>query len=107
VVALTGVRRRREGGLTLRPGALRWHLFRDVLGVVTISALCALIEPFYPKPGNGRPPVGVERMLRIDFLLHWFNLSDPAVDEVLGRLDAGARRRVNIKLDHAAVDDFE
>jgi hypothetical protein len=26
------------------------------------SALCALIEPFYPKPGNGRPPVGVERM---------------------------------------------
>jgi hypothetical protein len=33
--------------------------------VVPWSALCALIEPFYPKPGNGRPPVGVERMLRI------------------------------------------
>jgi hypothetical protein len=29
--------------------------------VVPWSALCALIEPFYPKPGNGRPPVGVER----------------------------------------------
>jgi hypothetical protein len=28
--------------------------------VVPWSALCALIEPFYPKPGNGRPPVGVE-----------------------------------------------
>ena len=26
--------------------------------------LCALIEPHYPKAGNGRPPVGVERMLR-------------------------------------------
>ena len=36
--------------------------------VVPWSALCALIEPFYPKPGNGRPPVGVERMLRIHFL---------------------------------------
>jgi IS5 family transposase len=36
--------------------------------VVPWSALCALIEPFYPKPGNGRPPVGVERMLRIYFL---------------------------------------
>ena len=45
--------------------------------------LCALIEPFYPKPGNGRPPVGVERMLRIYLLQHWFNLSDPAVEEAL------------------------
>jgi len=42
--------------------------------------LCALIEPFYPKPGNGRPPVGVERMLRTYLLQHWFNLSDPAVE---------------------------
>jgi hypothetical protein len=25
------------------------------------------------KPGKGRPPVGVERMLRIYFLQHWFN----------------------------------
>jgi IS5 family transposase len=32
------------------------------------SALCVLIDPFYPKPGNGRPPVGVERMLRVYFL---------------------------------------
>jgi transposase, IS5 family len=46
--------------------------------VVPWSALCALIEPFYPKPGNGRPPIGVERMLRIYFLQQWFNLSDPA-----------------------------
>src|SRR3954451_5558478 len=49
--------------------------------VVPWSALCALIEPFYPKPGNGRPPVGVERMLRIYFLQQWFNLSDPAGEE--------------------------
>jgi transposase, IS5 family len=51
--------------------------------IVPWSALCALIEPFYPKPGNGRPPVGVERMLRIYFLQQWFNLSDPAVEEAL------------------------
>jgi IS5 family transposase len=42
-----------------------------------------LIEPVYPKPGNGRPPVGVERMLRIYFLQQWFNLADPAVEEAL------------------------
>jgi len=47
------------------------------------SALCGLTEPVYPKPGNGRPPVGVERMLRIYFPQQWFNLSDPAVEEAL------------------------
>ena len=47
------------------------------------AAPCALIEPFYPKPGNGRPPIGVERMLRLYFLQQWFNLSDRAVEEAL------------------------
>jgi IS5 family transposase len=47
------------------------------------SDLCTLIEPHYPKAGNGRPPVGLARMLRIYFLQQWFNLSDPAVEEAL------------------------
>ena len=51
--------------------------------VIPWSALCGLIEPVYPKPGNGRPPVGMERMLRIYFLQQWFNLSDPAAEEAL------------------------
>jgi IS5 family transposase len=45
--------------------------------------LCAAIEPVYPKAGNGRPPIGLERMLRIYFLQHWFNLSDPGAEEGL------------------------
>ena len=52
---------------------------------------CSLIEPFYPKPGNGRPPIGVERMLRMYFLQQSFNLSDPAVEEAL--YDSRAMRR--------------
>src|SRR5215472_9146459 len=72
--------------------------------VVPWSALCALIEPFYPKPGNGRPPVGVERMLRIYFLQHWFNLSDPAVEEAL--YDSQAMRRfAGIDLGREPVPD--
>lgn len=51
--------------------------------VVPWRELCSLIEPHYPKAGNGRPPVGLERMLRIYFLQQWFNLSDPAVEEAL------------------------
>ncbi len=47
------------------------------------AELVALIEPHYPKAGAGRPPVGLERMLRIYFLQQWFNLSDPAVEDAL------------------------
>lgn len=51
--------------------------------VVPWAELCAVIEPYYPKAGNGRPPVGVQRMLRVYFLQQWFNLSDPGVEEAL------------------------
>jgi len=51
--------------------------------VVPWSALCLLVEPHYPKAGNGRRPVGIERMLRVYFLQQWFSLSDPAVEEAL------------------------
>ncbi len=42
-----------------------------------------MIEPHYPKAGNGRPPVGVERMLRMYCLANWFNLSDEACEDAL------------------------
>jgi IS5 family transposase len=72
--------------------------------VVPWPALSALIEPFDPKPGHGRPPVGVERMLRLYFVQQWFNLSDPAVEEAL--YDAAAMRRfVGIDLGREPVPD--
>ena len=68
------------------------------------AALCRLIEPFYPKPGNGRPPIGVERMLRLYFLQQWFNLSDPAAEEAL--YDSQAMRGfVGIELGREPVPD--
>ena len=51
--------------------------------VVPWKELCELIEPHYPKTGRGRPPVGLERMLRLHFLQHWYNLSDPGLEEEL------------------------
>jgi IS5 family transposase len=61
----------------------RAQFLEEMEQVVPWAKLCALIEPHYPKVGGGRPPVGVERMLRIYFLQQWFNLSDPAVEEAL------------------------
>jgi len=53
--------------------------------VVPWAELVALVKPAYAKgtSGPGRPPIPLERMLRIYFLQHWFNLSDPAVEEAL------------------------
>ena len=72
--------------------------------IVPWSTLCAVIEPHYPKPGNGRPPVGLERMLRMYFVQHWFNLADEACEEAL--LDSTALRRfVGIDLGRERVPD--
>jgi transposase, IS5 family len=76
----------------------------EMTRVVPWRELCALIEPVYPKPGNGRPPIGLERMLRIYFLQQWFNLSDPAVEEAL--YDSLAMRSfVGIDLGREPVPD--
>ena len=51
--------------------------------LVPWTEFCALIEPHYPKAGNGRPPIGVERMLRMYLLANWFNLADEACEDAL------------------------
>lgn len=51
--------------------------------LVPWGAFCALIEPHYPKAGNGRPPVGLERMLRMYLVANWFNLADEACEDAL------------------------
>lgn len=51
--------------------------------LVPWTELCAVIEPFYPKAGNGRPPIGLERMLRMYFIANWFNLADEACEDAL------------------------
>ena len=52
--------------------------------VVPWTRLEALIRPIYPTGnGPGRPPIGLDRMLRIYFLQLWFDLSDPAAEEAM------------------------
>jgi transposase, IS5 family len=72
--------------------------------VVPWSTLCRVVEPVYPKAGSGRPPVGLERMLRIYFLQQWFNLSDPAVEDALYD-SLSMQRFVGIDLGREPVPD--
>ena len=83
----------------------RERFLADMDKIIPWRELCDVIEPFYPKSeGAGRPPIGIERMLRIHFLQHWFNLSDPAVEEAL--YDSRAMRNfVGIDLGREAAPD--
>jgi IS5 family transposase len=61
----------------------RQRFLNEMDAIVPWRDLCRLIEPHYPKGNRGRPPIGIDRMLRIYFLQVWFNLSDPGVEDAL------------------------
>jgi transposase, IS5 family len=68
----------------------RQRFLAEMDTIVPWRKLCRLIEPHYPKGDRGRPPIGIDRMLRIYFLQVWFNLSDPGVEDAL--YDSAAMR---------------
>jgi transposase, IS5 family len=72
--------------------------------VVPWARLVARLRPIYPKGERGRPPIGLERMLRIHFLQQWYGLADEAMEDAL--YDSQALRGfAGIDLTVAAVPD--
>jgi len=51
--------------------------------IIPWLSLLAVIEPFYPKGERGRPPIGLERMLRMYFLQQWYGLADEALEDAI------------------------
>lgn len=72
--------------------------------IVPWQELCAVVEPHYPKGDGGRPPIGLERMMRMLFVQHWFNLADEACEEALYD-SASLRSFVGIDLGRERVPD--
>ena len=72
--------------------------------VVPWALLAALIEPFYPKVGNGRKPYPLEVMLRIYFLQQWYQLSDPGAEEALYDIQS-MRAFAGLELGRDAIPD--
>lgn len=72
--------------------------------IVPWSALGKVIELHYAKAGNGRLPIGLERMLRIHFIQHGFNLADLACEEALYD-SASLRRLIGIDMGRELVPD--
>jgi transposase, IS5 family len=72
--------------------------------IVPWVELQGLVEPYYPKGENGRPPVGLSIMLRVYFLQQWFNLSDPGAEEALYESPV-VRRFAGVDLGRAPAPD--
>jgi transposase len=72
--------------------------------VVPWEKLLGLIEAHYPKAGNSRRPIGLERMVRIYLLQQWYGLSDPGMEEALYDIES-VRRFAGIELGEEEIPD--
>jgi len=72
--------------------------------VIPWAELLKIIERYYPKAGNGRQPMPMERMLRIYFMQQWYALSDPAMEDALYDIES-MRRFAGIDLSSEEIPD--
>ncbi len=85
----------------------RAQFLADMDQVMPWDKLIGLIRPHYPTMGEqgGRPPIPLERMVRVyRFLQLWFNSMDPGVEEALYDSDT-MRRFVGVDLSSAPPDE--
>lgn len=86
----------------------RERFLAEMQAVIPWTALIALIAPHYPTaargPRRGRPAMPIAVMLRIYFLQHWFDLSDPGAEDALYDSEA-MRRFVGLELSDDAIPD--
>ena len=82
----------------------RERFLSEMESLVPWARLVVLIVPFYPKGERGRPPMGIEKMLRMYFLQLWYALADEALEDAL--YDSQALRTfVGIDLGSETVPD--
>ena len=82
----------------------RERFLAEMDAVIPWAELLAVIEPYYPKAGRGRQPLGLEKMLRIYFLQQWCNLSDPQAEDAIYDSEA-MRRFARVELGDDVVPD--
>jgi IS5 family transposase len=82
----------------------RERFLAEMDAVIPWKGLIARIEPHYPKAGNGRRPLGLEKMLRIYFLQQGFNLSDPQAEDAIYDSES-MRRLARVELADDVVPD--
>jgi len=82
----------------------REKFLEEMNRVIPWAELLQIIKGYYPKAGNGRQPMPIERMLRIYFMQQWYGLSDPAMEDALYDIES-LRRFAGIDMETDAIPD--
>lgn len=83
----------------------RREIFLEVMeSAVPWNKLEALIAPHYPMAGNGRQPYPLATMLRIHIMQHWYNMSDPGMEDALYEIQS-MRRFAGLSLSNSIPDE--
>lgn len=82
----------------------REQFLSEMNQIIPWKVLIGLIEPYYPKAGRGRQPLGLEKMLRIYLLQIWFDLSDPQAEDAIYDSES-MRRFAGVELSDDVVPD--
>jgi IS5 family transposase len=82
----------------------REKFLEEMEQVIPWAEMVQVIKDYYPKAGNGRQPMSLERMLRIYFMQQWYSLSDPAMEDALYDIES-MRRFAGIDLAVDVVPD--
>ncbi|MCU0633315.1 MAG: IS5 family transposase [Gemmatimonadaceae bacterium] len=89
---------------TKRKVTRRERFLAEMDRVIPWAAMVAVIAPVYTKPGRGRQPLPLETMLRVYFPQQWFDLSDPAAEDMLYDSES-MRRFARVELGDDRVPD--
>ena len=82
----------------------RERFLEEMDQVIPWADLLKIIRRHYPKAGNGRQPMPLERMLRIYFMQQWYGLSDPGMEDALYDSES-MRRFAGIDLEADVIPD--
>jgi IS5 family transposase len=82
----------------------REKFLEEMNQVIPWAELLQVIQEYYPKAGNGRQPMPMERMLRIYFMQQWYGLSDPAMEDALYDIES-MRRFADVDIEADVVPD--
>ena len=82
----------------------REKFLQEMDQVIPWADLLKIVSKHYPKAGNGRQPMPLERMLRIYFMQQWYGLSDPGMEDELYDIES-MRRFASIDLEADTIPD--
>jgi IS5 family transposase len=82
----------------------REKFLEEMNQVIPWEELLQVIKKYYPRDGNGRQPMPLERMLRLYFMQQWYGLSDPAMEDALYDIES-MRRFADIDIEVDVIPD--